>query len=514
MVFGDKPIVIFRIMARKKTTENIQAKNNNNNASSSGVKKKRKSDTTSETLTKKLKAKKDEKASGTGNKPPCLKCSGDQKKGNHGSILHYFYKNSLGQSIHSHLRQCLQEPFVRSLASYRVHSTASPFDRRVTCLEWHPTLPTTLAVGSKGGDIVLWDYNGPNKMSFVQGKGAGDFIGGMKFCPSDSSRVYAASGDGSLTLQSFQGLPSQTLSRAQDCGHTHHNVCYWYCCVDVSASRQMLATGDNTGRLVLLGLDGHKIFEDKLHKAKLTHAEFNPRCDWLLATASVDSTVKLWDLRNLKDKKSFLHEMQHNKPVNSAYFNPTDSSKLLTTDQGDEIRVYASSDWSKPEHIIQHPHRHFQHITSIKATWHPIYDLIVAGRYPDDRICVGDVRSVDIFDANTGALECQMLDPNTKGIISLNKFNPLGDVLASGMGFNVLVWNREDVVNGMQESLLKKRMEENRGQAGTSRTRSRQQRPPRDKKGTAEDLKLKKKLASLESTETKSKTQRNRKKLD
>ena len=58
---------------------------------------------------------------------------------------------------------------MRSLASYRVHSTASPFDRRVTCLEWHPTLPTTLAVGSKGGDIVLWDYNGPNKMSFVQG---------------------------------------------------------------------------------------------------------------------------------------------------------------------------------------------------------------------------------------------------------------------------------------------------------------------------------------------------------
>lgn len=55
-------------------------------------------------------------------------------------------------------------------------------------------------------------------------KGAGDFIGGMKFCPSDLSKVYVASGDGSLTLQSFEGLPSQTLSRTQDCGHTHHNV--------------------------------------------------------------------------------------------------------------------------------------------------------------------------------------------------------------------------------------------------------------------------------------------------
>ncbi|KAG5274064.1 hypothetical protein AALO_G00158770 [Alosa alosa] len=492
-------------MARKKTADDIHAKSKKNNVSSGGVKKRKKSESSSESLSKKVKAKKDEKASGTGNKQPALKCSANPRRGSHGSILHYLYKSSLGQNIRSHLRQCLQEPFVRSLASFGLHRTASPFDRRVTCLEWHPTLPTTLAIGSKGGDIVLWDYERPNKMSFVQGKGACDFIGGMKFCPSDLSRVYTASGDGSLTLRSFHGVSSQTLSTTQDCGHTHHNVCYWYCCVDVSVSRQMLATGDNTGRLVLLGLDGHKIFSDKLHKAKVTHAEFNPRSDWLLATASVDSTVKLWDLRQLKDKKSFLHELQHNKPVNSAYFNPTDSSKLLTTDQGEEIRVYASSDWSKPEHIIQHPHRHFQHITSIKATWHPIYDLIVAGRYPDERFCVGDVRSVDVFDANTGYLLRQMLDPNAKGIISLNKFNPLGDVLASGMGVNILVWKREEIVSGMQESLLQRRKEEGRG-------RSPQQRPPRDRRGNAEDLKLKKKLASLESTETKSKTQRSRKK--
>lgn len=60
-----------------------------------------------------------------------------------------------------------------------------------------------------------------------------------------------------------------------------------------------------------------QIFSDKLHKAKVTHAEFNSRCDWLLVTASVDHTVKLWDLRNMKDKKSFLYEMPHKKAVNS-----------------------------------------------------------------------------------------------------------------------------------------------------------------------------------------------------
>lgn len=54
-----------------------------------------------------------------------------------------------------------------------------------------------------------------------------------------------------------------------------------------------------------------------MHKKKVTHVEFNSRCDWLLATASVDQTVKIWDLRNIKDKSSYLHELPHDKPVNA-----------------------------------------------------------------------------------------------------------------------------------------------------------------------------------------------------
>lgn len=65
--------------------------------------------------------------------------------------------------------QCLQEPFVRSLSSYHFHGGSSPFNRRITCLEWHPTHPTTLAVGSKGGDIYLWDFEAPAKKTFIQG---------------------------------------------------------------------------------------------------------------------------------------------------------------------------------------------------------------------------------------------------------------------------------------------------------------------------------------------------------
>uniref|UniRef100_A0A672G9V2 DNA damage-binding protein 2 n=1 Tax=Salarias fasciatus TaxID=181472 RepID=A0A672G9V2_SALFA len=441
----------------------------------------------SSTPSKKLRQKKDGETSK----------AGVQKRAGFGSILHYIYKSTLGQSLHTQMRQCLQEPFLRSLSSYATCGGTSPFDRRITCLEWHPTHPSTLAAASKGGDLLLWDFKEPTKQAFVQGMGAGDSVTDMKFNQLNPTQLFTSSIGGTTALRDFNGA-TITVFASTD------TLNFWYCCVDVSLSRQMLVTGDNIGKLLLLSLDGQMIFTDKLHKAKVTHAEFNPRCDWLLATASVDHTVKLWDLRKMKDKTSFLHEMPHDRAVNSAYFNPMDCSKLLTTDQYDQIRVYCSSDWSKPQHIIQHPHRQFQHLTPIKATWHPVYDLIVAGRYPDDRICTGDQRTVDIFDSNSAELVCQLLDPAVGGIKSVNKFSPLGDVLGTGMGVTVLVWDRSEVSVGEEQD----EQEDASTSADSLRRQSRsRQRSCRDRRAPAMDAKLKKKLASLEETKTKTATE-------
>lgn len=443
------------------------------------------------TPSKKLRHRKDGETSKTA-EPHC-RFAGVQRRAGFGSILHYIYKSTLGQSLHTQMRQCLQEPFVRSLSSYATCAATGPFDRRITCLEWHPSHPSTLAAASKGGDIFLWDYKEHTKKGFVQGMGAGDSVTDMKFNQLNPTQLFTSSISGTTALRDFNGATISVFA----CTDT---INFWYCCVDVSVSRQMLVTGDNIGKLLLLGLDGQMIFSDKLHKAKVTHAEFNPRCDWLLATASVDHTVKLWDLRNMKDKTSFLHEMPHDRAVNSAYFNPMDCSKLLTTDQYDQVRVYSSSDWSKPQHIIQHPHRQFQHLTPIKATWHPVYDLIVAGRYPDDRVCTGDQRTVDIFDSNTAELVCQLHDPGVGGIKSVNKFSPMGDVLGSGMGTTLLVWDRNESLVSEQND----QQEEVSTSTGSLRRQRRsQQRPARDRKGPAMDAKLKRKLASLEETETK-----------
>ncbi|KAM8890983.1 DNA damage-binding protein 2 isoform 2-T2 [Spinachia spinachia] len=440
-------------------------------------------------LSKKLRSRKHGETSKRG--PPAAP-AGLQRRGGCSSILHYIYRSSLGETLHSQMRRCLQQPFVRSLSSFHFHGAASPFNRRITCLEWHPAHPTTLAMGSKGGDIYLWDFEVPTKKVFLQGMGVGDSVTDMKFNKLNHTQLFVSSMGGVTALRDLNGTTLTVFANTDIMN-------YWYCCVDVSISRRMLVTGDNVGQLVLLGLDGQKIFSNKLHKAKVTHAEFNSCCDWLLATASVDHTVKLWDLRNIKDKKSFLHEMPHEKAVNSAYFNPLDCSKLLTTDQYDEIRVYSSPDWSKPQHIIQHPHRQFQHLTPIKATWHPIYDLVVVGRYPDDRVFPGDQRTIDVYDANTSELVCQLQDPSAPGIKSINKFNPMGDVIGTGMGVTALVWNRDTSLMGEQP----KEQEESSTSADNLRGKQRsRQRSSRDGRAPAVDAKLKKKLASLEESET------------
>ncbi|XP_038076438.1 DNA damage-binding protein 2-like isoform X2 [Patiria miniata] len=366
------------------------------------------------------------------------------------NMVHRLHHASLSISQGNRLKQAVVQPYIQQLVNFRIHSTASPFDRRVTALEWHPTLPKTLAVASKSGDMVMWNYKNAAKFDFNKGVGKGGAITNMTFDLMEPSGVYTSSNEGTVCRHCLgQDGNRQVFLNT-------HNMEHWYCSLSVNYARNLLIAGDNSGNLTMLDRkDGKALWTRRLHKSKATHCEFNSRCDWLLATASTDNTVKIWDLRMMTDRKSALFVLNHKKPINSAYFSP-DSTRLLTTDQNGELRIYAAPLWDRMERSIAHPHRFFQHLTPIKATWHPLHDLVVVGRYPDENFPgyrEGEKRSIDVFDANTGEMVCQLLDPSVSGIASLNKFSPSGDSLASGMGYNILIW--KDIVK-LQQILSEK----------------------------------------------------------
>lgn len=116
-----------------------------------------------------------------------------------------------------------------------------------------------------------------------------------------------------------------------------------------------MVAGDNKGILTFLTTEGELLWEMKAGKTKITHAEFSKREPWLLCTSTGEmiktadgsrtaGVVKLWDIRNMsKDKANEavpLHVIQENRALNSAYFSLTDGNRLLTTNQGDSIKVY------------------------------------------------------------------------------------------------------------------------------------------------------------------------------
>merc|ERR1711971_1462540 len=140
-------------------------------------------------------------------------------------------------------------------------------------------------------------------------------------------------------------------------------------------------------------------------------------------------------------KERCLQTLEHDKPVNSAYLSHVDGTRLLTTDQHSQLRVYKGPFWNL-DRILPHPHRQFQHLTPIRATWHPLVDLITAGRYPDENFpgsIPGELRTIDVMNPDNGSMECQIS-------------------LLSGMGQTVLIWKQkpsEDVTYEEKKSNVK-----------------------------------------------------------
>ena len=327
---------------------------------------------------------------------------------------------------------------------WQVAHINSCFSRRVTSLRWHPWHPEEVAYGTHAGDIVLWNYaKPPRDCPTIEGLGYGDgCITEMRFHPENPGLMYTTSVDGKFCLKDFEGKHSEVLMDTM-------TLDYWWCSMDYSVQQGAILVGDNKGAAVLMDMTNHTILRkySKLHKGKIKYIEFCPARNWMLVTASVDRSIKLWDVRMLRCESAVsanptpLSTALHDGLVSSAYFDPIHGVRLLTTSQNGEIRVYDSDDlWREPSCVVPHPHRSFQHMTDIKATWHPLYeDMCVIGRYPNK----GDsdqLRTVDLIDLKRKELCSQFHCPQLSGIIQLNQFSRSGDCLASGMGYNGLIW--------------------------------------------------------------------------
>jgi WD40 repeat protein len=114
-----------------------------------------------------------------------------------------------------------------------------------------------------------------------------------------------------------------------------------------------------------------------------------------MASAGLDKTVNLWDIRNFGSRKA----KQALKPVasqfvgrsvNSALFSPSGTS-LLTTSMADRLdlleNAHHQSGTMQPTKSIRHNNQTGRWLTTLMAKWHPQLDIFVSGSMAQPR-CV------------------------------------------------------------------------------------------------------------------------------
>jgi WD40 repeat protein len=265
-------------------------------------------------------------------------------------------------------------------------------------------------------------------------------ISSFYFHPSDTNAVYSASYDSSIRkLDLEKGVsidvfapadPSEDLPiSAIDMGANNPNLIY-FSTLQGSFGRHDLRTEAMDAEIWSL-LD-HKIGGFSLH----------PLHPHLFATASLDRTLKIWDLRKITGKGDLRHPAllgEHESRLSVSHASWSSGGQIATSSYDDTIKIYnfpdagswpAGRDLSakqmEPAHQIRHNNQTGRWVTILKPQWQ---------MRPKDglqKFVIGNMnRFVDVFAAD-GEQLAQLDGEGITAVPAVAHFHPSLDWVAGG----------------------------------------------------------------------------------
>lgn len=315
---------------------------------------------------------------------------------------------------------------------------------RIFSLEMHPSASKLLvAAGDTWGRVGLWDVDAGDDTPVATFEPHSRPVAGVRVAPHLPHLLLSCSHDGAVRCLDLGGAGG-----ANGGGASFVEV---YTAPEDGDGQRPLLHGFSRdagegGCLALCRSDGVVVLLDprapsascasaQLHEKKVFSADFSPARPHLLASASLDRTVSLWDVRALGGKGGGkrpkpLATLEHGLSVTSARFSP-DGGRLLTTCNDDLLRVWACAagasdkDWSLRA-SAKHNNKTGRYLTPFQAEWL---------RGSDSTVLCGSLsqpRGIDVFDASDGCELAQRLEPDTlTSVVSLIAQHPTRPVVAA-----------------------------------------------------------------------------------
>ncbi|CDF35867.1 unnamed protein product [Chondrus crispus] len=350
--------------------------------------------------------------------------------------------------------------------------------KRITAAEWHPA-GAHFVTGDKAGIVRVWavgDVRLGDPLGHALPAAAPSAayvhhcnVTAFAFGPA-GDEAYSCASDGVVHRLALELAGSsaqqerleegvsgrdEVLNMNPEGWHGQHNFKMGY---SLARAGNALYIGDSVGHLWRVdpregGEKGHCW---RLHKSKVTCVDVNVAGGNLVATASNDRRVCVWDARRM-ERGAELGWFEHGRVVSSAYFSPNTGSKLLSTSMDNRIRLWgdvhgfvgdvnARTDVEPVEMI--HSHDFHRHLNAFRAVWDPKDwrdDLFMCGRMMGDAYVDEGGREVllhpvDMFAASSGQVVHSLIDPAVTLICTTNRFSPVADGVLTVASGDVVLW--------------------------------------------------------------------------
>ncbi|KAF2650940.1 WD repeat-containing protein [Lophiostoma macrostomum CBS 122681] len=265
----------------------------------------------------------------------------------------------------------------------------------------------------------------------------------FQFSPHDSNALYSASYDSTVRkLDLAKGVAIEVYAPSDknedaplsglEISKDNANMLYFSTLDGRFGMYDMRTPSNKAAGFEILNLSEKKIGGFTLH----------PVQPHLLATASLDRTLKIWDLRKINGKEDWrlpalVGEHESRLSVSHAAWNS--AGQVATASYDDTIKIHDfsnCSDWKvgtsltdaemKPAIVVPHNNQTGRWVTILRAQWQ---------LHPQDgvqRFCIGNMnRFVDIYTAK-GQQLAQLGGEGITAVPAVAKFHPTRDWVAAG----------------------------------------------------------------------------------